>query len=285
VIIDFHTHIFPSFFRDDRDALFYREPAFKNLYDSPQSSLSGVRDLIRIMDEEEVEMSVVFGFPWEREDHFRRHNDYVIEAVQKFPDRLIGFCCFSVLSSGGAREAERCLTSGLSGVGELAVYGSGLTTDITDAFTDVMSLCFHYDVPMLLHVNEPVGHNYPGKAPITLNQIDRFLKAYPENKVVLAHWGGGIFFFALLKKEVKEILKNVWFDTAASPYLYSPDTYRIAGEIIGFEKILFGSDYPLLKPQRYFKEMALAGLPPHAMDRITGMNAAELLGMKGPVNG
>jgi predicted TIM-barrel fold metal-dependent hydrolase len=237
------------------------------------------------MDEEEVQMSVVFGFPWEQEDHFRRHNDYIIESVQKYPDRLIGFCCFSVLSSGGPREAERCLISGLSGVGELAVYGSGLTSDITDAFTDVMDLCSHYNVPMLLHVNEPVGHNYPGKAPITLHQIDRFLKTYPSNKIVLAHWGGGIFFFALLKKEVKEVLKNVWFDTAASPYLYSPDTYRIAGEIMGFEKILFGSDYPLLKPQRYFKEMAQAGLSPHVVDRITGMNATELLGIKKTLEG
>ena len=83
-----------------------------------------------------------------------------------------------------------------------------------------------------------MGHNYPGKAPITLHQIYRFAKSYPSNRIVLAHWGGGLFFFALLKKEVKDVLNNVWFDTAASPYLYTPDSYRIAGNIIGFEKIL-----------------------------------------------
>ncbi len=130
----------------------------------------------------------------------------------------------------------------------------------------------------MIHTNEPVGHKYPGKTPITLNQIYRLVKTFPDNKIILAHWGGGIFFYALMKKEVKEILKNVWYDTAASPYLYSPDTYRIAGEIIGFEKILLGSDYPLLKPQRYYKEMTAAGLASDAMDRISGLNAAQLLG-------
>ncbi|MBW1901721.1 MAG: amidohydrolase family protein [Deltaproteobacteria bacterium] len=277
MIIDFHTHVFPPFFRDDRNALFPREAAFKSLYSSPQSSLAGVSDLINNMDEAEVDRSVIFGFPWEDEALFQRHNDYIIESVHRYPDRLTGFCCFSILSPGGAGEAERCLDSGLSGVGELAVYGSGLTSEITDAFKDVMSLCSQYDVPMLLHVNEPVGHNYPGKAPITLHQIYRFAKSYPSNRIVLAHWGGGLFFFALLKKEVKEVLNNVWFDTAASPYLYTPDIYRIAGDIIGFEKILFGSDYPLLKPQRYFKEMALAGLFPRHVDQIAGLNAAKLL--------
>lgn len=278
MIIDFHTHVFPSFFRDDRSALFPGEPAFKSLYSSPQSSLAGVSDLINNMDEAEVDRSVIFGFPWEDETLFQKHNNYIIESVHRYPDRLTGFCCFSILSPGGAGEAERCLDSGLFGVGELAVYGSGLTSEITDASKDVMSLCSQHDVPMLLHVNEPVGHNYPGKAPITLHQIYRFAKSYPSNRIVLAHWGGGLFFFALLKKEVKEVLNNVWFDTAASPYLYTPDIYRIAGDIIGFEKILFGSDYPLLTPQRYFKEMALSGISSHAVDQMAGLNAAKLLG-------
>ena len=52
----------------------------------------------------------------------------------------------------------------------------------------------------------------------------------------------------------------------------------IAGEIIGFEKILFGSDYPLLKPERYFNEITSAGISPVQMEQIKGLNAARLLG-------
>ena len=277
MIIDFHTHIFPSFFRNKREAGFSDEPAFEILYFSPQAKLVGAKELIKNMDEDEVHKSVIFGFPWENPENYRRHNDYVIESVQRYPDRFIGFCCFSPLSTGGPREAERCLNSGLSGVGELAVYGTGLSYRIVDALKEVMALCSQFDVPFLLHTNEPVGHDYAGKTPMTLRQIYGFLKAYPLNRIVLAHWGGGIFFYGLMKKEVKEVFQNVWFDTAASPYLYSPDIYRIAGAAIGFEKILFGSDYPLLKPQRYFNEIGSAGLTPRSMDLVKGLNAEKLL--------
>ena len=277
MIIDFHTHVFPSCFRDDRSAFFSDEPAFKTLYLSPQAKLAGAKELIRNMDEEDIHKSVIFGFPWENPEHYRIHNDYIIESVHRYPDRLIGFCCFSPLSAGGSREAERCLQSGLSGVGELAVYGTGLSSEMINSLKEVMGLCSQFDVPFLLHTNEPIGHNYAGKTPMTLAQIYGFIKAYPSNRIVLAHWGGGIFFYGLMKKEVKEVFKNVWFDTAASPYLYTPDIYRIAGETIGFEKILFGSDYPLLKPQRYFKEMESAGLSPGSLEQVKGSNAAKLL--------
>lgn len=277
MILDFHTHVFPPFFRDDRAALFPHEPAFEALYRSPEARLSGVTELLRSMDEEGVGRSVILGFPWEELEHYRKHNDYIIEAVQKHPERLTGFCSFSPLSPGGLKEVERCLNSGLSGVGELAVYGSGLSSEVTGALDEVAGLCTRFDVPLLLHTNEPVGHQYPGKTSMTLNQIYSFLKANPSNRIVLAHWGGGLLFYGLMKREVREVFKNVWFDTAASPFLYSPEVYRIAGEIIGFEKVIFGSDYPLLRPQRYFKEIESAGLPPEATKGITGLNGARLL--------
>ncbi len=279
MIVDFHTHVFPYFFRDKGSALFPHEPAFKALYNSPGAKLVGVGELIRSMDEQGIQRSVIFGFPWDKADHFRRHNDYILESIQQYSDRLIGFCTFSPLSQDGPREVERCLTSGLLGVGELAVYGAGISSRVTGALREVMALCLRFDVPVLLHTNEPVGHEYAGKGPMTLRQIYAFCKAYPQNRIILAHWGGGLVFYGLLKKDVEVTLKNVWFDTAASPYLYRPDIYRIAGEIIGFERILFGSDYPLLKPRRYFDEMNQAHLPQKAYTQITGLNAVRVLGL------
>jgi predicted TIM-barrel fold metal-dependent hydrolase len=231
------------------------------------------------MDEGQVKKSVVFGFPWENEDYFHRHNDYIIESVQKHPDRLIGFCCFSLRSPQARKEAERCLEAGLSGVGELAFYHSHFDDKDIESLKDIMGVCAKFGVPIMLHTNEPVGHHYPGKTEMPLNRLYHFLKEYPSNKIVLAHWGGGLFFYGLMKKEVKETLRNVWFDTAASPYLYRPDVYRIAGEIVGPERILLGSDYPLLKPGRYLDEMASASLTDRTIQKISGGNAAALLGM------
>jgi len=277
MIIDFHTHVFPSFFRDQRSRLFPKEPAFEALYRHESARLVGVDTLLSIMDEEGVERSVIFGFPWEEVEHYRRHNDYILEACAKYPNRMTGFCTFSLDSPGAVKEAERCLESGLAGVGELAVYGRGLSPQVIETLGGVMDLCASCDAPVLLHTNEPVGHDYPGKAPMTLREIYEFVKAYPSNRIVLAHWGGGLPFFCLMKKEVADVLRSVWFDTAASPYLYKAQIYRFAGELVGYEKVLFGSDYPLIRPRRYFREMASAGLSREHMEQITGLNAAKLL--------
>lgn len=278
MIIDFHTHIFPRFFRERREDFFAGEPAFRLLYESPKSRLAGREQLLGDMDAEGVSRAVIFGFPWVDAERFRRHNDYILESVQRYPDRLIGFCCFDALSPEAAAEAERCLKAGLSGIGELAIYGQGLSPSIIAALQGIMELARAHDVPVLLHTNEPIGHSYPGKSPMTLGQIYGFLKAYPQNRIVLAHWGGGLFLYALMKKEVKEVLRGVWFDTAASPFLYTPEIYRIAGQTVGFERILFGSDYPLLAPSRYLEDIRAAGLPLEDITAITGENAARLLG-------
>ena len=72
MIIDFHTHIFPSFFRNDRNRYFHEEPGFDLLYRSPESEMAGKQDLIDNMDKEGVNCSVVFGFPWRKVDHYKR---------------------------------------------------------------------------------------------------------------------------------------------------------------------------------------------------------------------
>lgn len=279
-IIDSHTHIFPPFCVKERERLFKGEQAFESIYGSPGSKMIEAETLIQSMDEQGIDRSVVFGFPWEDPGNFKRHNDYIIDSVNRYPDRLTGLSCFSPFYQESAAEAERCLEAGLSGVGELAVYGSGLSSRFLDSMKDLMSLCECMDVPLLLHTNEPVGHSYPGKAPMTLSQIYRFVKAFPKNRIVLAHWGGGIFFYCLMKKEVPEVMKNVWLDTAASPFLYSPEIYLRAAEIIGPEKILFGSDFPLIRPKRYLDEMESCGLEKTALKKITGANAALLFGLE-----
>lgn len=279
MIIDIHAHIFPEKIRDHREDFFSSEPAFKLLYESPAAELIGVDELIAVMDEQNVDTSVVFGFPWISSDTFRLNNDYIIDAVQRYPERLIGFGCFDLNSPDAAAETARCFDAGLAGIGELAFYQSGIDDDALRKMEPVMALCEEKDLPVLIHTNEPVGHAYPGKTPITISQIYNLARRYPENKIILAHWGGGIFFYNLLKKDAKDVLKNVWYDTAASPYLYDPEVYKAAIELTGVEKILFGSDYPLLKPSRYYKEVEKAGVSKEESDKIFGGNAAALLNL------
>ena len=277
MIIDIHTHIVPEKVRNSREDYFSTEPAFKLLYDSPKAKLVSAEDVIAMMDEQNVDKSVVFGFPWNDPEVFKYNNDYVIEAVKKYPDRLLGFGCFGLDNPEVGKETERCLDSGLVGIGELAFYQSGIDEDAVKKMAPVMSLCLERDFPVMIHTNEPVGHYYPGKTPVTISQIYNLAQTYPDNKIILCHWGGGIFFYNLLKKDAKNVLKNLWYDTAATPFLYEPEIFSAAIELTGVEKIVFGSDYPLLKPSRYYKELEKAGISKENSDKILGGNAAALL--------
>lgn len=277
-IIDFHTHIFPRNIREDRSAYFSGEPAFELLYGSPKSKMAGTVEILSVMEADSVDISVVFGFPWKNPETIRHHNDYILSAQSRFPGRLVGFCCVDANHPEAAREVERCLDAGMAGVGELAFYESGIDPDSLDRLEPVMAICRERDVPVMIHTNEPVGHMYPGKTPNTLSQIYSLPKQYPENTIVLAHWGGGLFFYHLLKKEADSVLKNVYYDTAASPFLYKPAVYAQSCALAGKEKILFGSDFPLIKPGRYFKEMlASSDMLTDEWSAVCGGNAARLL--------
>ena len=277
VVVDFHTHLFPRFVRENRERWFADEPAFELLYAHPKARLASAGDIIAAMDAQQVDLAVVFGFPWRCLETAKRHNDYIMEAVNRYPDRLMGFCCLDPCAEKAPREVARCFEGGLCGVGELAFYECGIACTIRDNMAPVMALCREHDKPVLIHTNEPVGHRYAGKTDNTLIQIYELAKAYPLNHIVLAHWGGGLFFYQLLKKEVGSVLANVYFDTAASPFLYKPSIYRYAVELAGCEKILFGSDYPLINPRRYFAELEISGLHQDQIDAIKGGNALKLL--------
>ena len=77
--------------------------------------------------------------------------------------------------------------------------------------------------------------------------------------------------------QVKKALQNVYFDTAASPFLYQPRIYSLASELVGADKILFGSDYPLLPQGRLLQEINSAELAEEEKDLILSGNAKRLL--------
>jgi len=280
MILDAHTHIFPEEVCRRREDFFADEPAFRLLYENPKASLVGPEELVQAMGEQGVEASVALGFPWRQERHWRRHNEVILEAMRRFPRRIIGFCAVHPLYPGAIREVERCLEAGARGVGELAFYLQDRGQNLTAILAPVAELCHHYGVPLLLHATDRVGPHYSGRSLTPLAAIYQAVKAFPETTWILAHWGGRLPFYGLLKKEAPETYRHVYFDTAASPYIYRPVIYRLVAEMVGPEKVLFGSDYPLLPPSRYVKEMEEAGLPEEWREMILGKNLAQLLNWK-----
>jgi hypothetical protein len=131
-------------------------------------------------------------------------------------------------------------------------------------------------MPLLTHSSEPVGHTYPGKGKITPGVLYKFIQNFPDLKIILAHWGGGLPFYALMP-EVGKYMENVYFDTAASPFLYKYEIFKHVAALVGVDKILFGSDYPLIKQKRIVDGIQSIGLTSEDRDSILGINARKLL--------
>ena len=149
----------------------------------------------------------------------------------------------------------------------------------TEKLIPVFDAMKQHNLILLTHSSEPVGHQYQGKGAVTPDVLSAIVTNYPDLKVVCAHWGGGLPFYALMP-EVKKALANSYFDSAASPFLYSPAIWEITARLVGAEKILLGTDYPLLSQKRLIDQIRAADLPQESKDLILGGNAEKLLGLR-----
>lgn len=276
-VIDMHTHLFPEEVQKNRLDFCRRDESFRLLYENPQARMATLENLLKNMDHHGIEKSVICGFPWQDPDLCREGNDYLLHCYSLHPQRLIPFITFSLASVRLARrEIERTLSKGIGGIGEIAFYQGRITEEKRRKLISIMQPFTSHRIPLLLHTNEPVGHIYPGKSLSSLKEIYQLIQALPDQPIILAHWGGGFFLYELMP-EVAQAARNVYYDTAASPFLYDPKIYSVAVEILGPNKIVFGSDYPLISPARYFAEMDRIGLSAHLQKKIKKINFQRLL--------
>ncbi len=280
MIIDVHTHIFPPDVMERREIYAKRDASFNLIYGNPNARMVTFEDLVAEMDEAGVDKSVACGFPWKSIDLCRQHNDYMMDAIEAYPERIIGLATVNPVA-GKACDTElgRCFDGGLRGVGEISADAQGFKLDDESITGRVVRAVEEAGLFLLLHANEDVGHYYPGKTPTTPAPVYRFLEKFPDVTCVLAHWGGGIFFYELMP-EVAKITSSVYYDTAASPFLYRPDVYKVAVEVVGPGRILFGTDYPLLRMRRHLDELERAGLSKGVLEGILGRNAHAMMGHK-----
>lgn len=281
MIIDFHTHVFPPQIKKNRSKYIDSDPCFAILYSEKNAKLATADELIASMDKAGVDISIIVNIGWTTHELCVETNDYILESIARYPQRLIGFCTVQPHSYEAAiAEIERCAQEGIRGVGEMRPDIQLFDLGDNEVIEPLIEVIRKHKLILLTHASEPVGHNYPGKGSIAPDMLYPFITNYPDLTIVCAHWGGGLPFYALMP-EVKQAMNNVFFDTAASPFLYSPQIYKQVIQLVGAEKILFGSDYPLLAQSRLLEEIRTLDLPEETRNLILSGNAQRLLGIKG----
>lgn len=276
MIIDCHTHIFePDIVRNREKYL--DDANFRHLFHGVKARLADHTSLLASMDESGVDLSVAMGFPWVKEERSRAQNEYFREVMRAAEGRILCFGSVPQVKESGIEAAVREIKDmGLCGIGEIAFYEGGLDERNAGRLRGILEAAGTNSLPVCLHVNEPVGHAYPGKYDPEFGRLYSVLKDFGGQSLILSHWGGGLFFYEMMP-EVGKALAAVFYDTAASPLLYDDAVYEVAMKIVGSEKILFGSDYPLLPAKRYLSSLETRVGKGSDRRNILGENVRRLL--------
>ena len=279
MIIDFHTHIYPPWLRPRREEFLRRDATFGELFASPKARMATAERLIRRMDQDGVDVSVVMGIGWTDVDLARAANDYLIDAVTKHPDRLVALACVNPSwGTVAVQEVRRCVDSGLRGIGELHPHTQGYDLGDRETMTPLMEIASEHALIVTTHSSEPVGHDYPGKGTTYPEVLWQFIRNFSDVSIVCAHWGGGLPLYGLMP-EVKDGLSHTYFDSAATTLLYDAQVFETAASVVGAERILMGSDYPLVRARKVIGQVESSALSQSEKDLIVGGNAKRLLGI------
>jgi predicted TIM-barrel fold metal-dependent hydrolase len=138
-------------------------------------------------------------------------------------------------------------------------------------------------LPALFHTGHSgIGSGLPGGGGIRLKYsnpmyVDDVAVDFPELPIVLAHpsfpWQDEAISVALHKEQVYIDLSG-W-----SPKYFPPQLVRYANTLLR-DRVLFGSDFPMLTPDRWLADFEGLDIKPDVRPLILKENAARLLGLK-----
>lgn len=279
VIIDFHTHIFPPGIRDKREEYVSRDATFADMYTSPKAKIATAEDLLESMDEAGVDVSVALGFAWREHGLCVQHNDYLLEASAKSGGRIVPFATVNMAADEAevTKEVSRCVEAGAKGLGELRPESQNW--DLTgEPGARLAALAKEHGLVLLFHVTEVGGHEYPGKDGLQLGAFYRFAMEHTDLAIVGAHFAGGLPF---AMPEAPQVSLTALADTAARRFLYPDSVYRDAIARWGPDRLLLGSDFPLVSQTAQVEDIRKNVIEEPEQVLVLGGNAARLLGIEG----
>jgi uncharacterized protein len=208
-------------------------------------------------------------------------NEEIAEAAAANPDVLIPFASVDPHRTDAVEEARRL-------VRDHGVRGFKFHPNVQAFFPNDRDFYPLYEViaeaglPALFHTGHSgIGAGLPGGGGIRLKYsnpmyVDDVAVDFPELKIVLAHpsfpWQDEAISVALHKQQVYIDLSG-W-----SPKYFPEQLVRYANTLLR-ERVLFGSDYPLITPDRWLADFEQAPFKDEVRPLILKQNAARLLGL------
>ncbi|ELZ72564.1 amidohydrolase [Haloferax volcanii DSM 14919] len=252
-IIDTHAHQPTAEFLEDAGGEMMRDAA--NRFGAEMETWS-YEEMIAEYREHNIGRAVLLG--WDAETNTGNPpvpNDYVAEVRDAHPDFFVGFGSVDPLKDDCVEEAVRCVEDlGLSGFKfQQIAQGFDPSDDEHRALFDAIE---DLGVPVVFHGgNSTLGACSPGGRGLKIKYgdpmlIDDVAAEHPDLQILIAHpaypW----------EKEQLAICQqkgNVYMDLSGWLPKYIDEQVLHYAKTVLQDKVMFGTDYPMIRPGRWFE--------------------------------
>lgn len=230
-----------------------------------------------------VEKLVLFAWDAETTSRMPRvTNEFVAKVAERYPERIVGFASVDPHKKSAVKDLEYAIR-------ELNLTGLKLHPQVQafepndTAYYPLYLKCVELGVPVTFHTGSTYwGAGLEGGGGVKLRFSDPMLlddvaADFPELKLIMAHpgwpWQDEQLAIATHKN-------NVYIDLSGwSPKYFQPLLITYMAKLIP-QKFLFGTDYPMLTPQRWLQDFETLGMSPEIKAMILRENAKKLLKLK-----
>ena len=280
VAIDVHTHAEEPCGTHLDDGYEDFQAAMAAYFKSPRSYPPTVPETAAYYRERKI-ACVIFPVDAERETGFRRYNnEEMAELASQFSDIMIPFASIDpAKGKAGAREARRLVADfGIRGF-KFHPTMQGFYPNDRNAY-GLYEVIAEAGVPALFHTGQTaVGSGMPGGNGMRLKysnpmHLDDVAADFPDMPIILAHPS---FPWQEEALAVAQHKPNVYIDLSGwSPKYFPPILVKYANSVLK-EKVLFGSDWPAITPDRWLKDFEHLDIKPEVRPLILKENATRLL--------
>ena len=230
-----------------------------------------------------VEKLVLFAWDAETASHMPRvANEFVAKVADRYPERVVGFASVDPHKKSAVKDLEYAIRDlNLRG---LKLHPQVQAFEPNDrAYYPLYSKCVELGVPVTFHTGSTYwGAGLEGGGGVKLRFSDPMLlddvaADFPELKLIMAHPGWP---WQDEQLAVATHKNNVYVDLSGwSPKYFQPLLITYMTKMIP-QKFLFGTDYPMLSPQRWLQDFETLHVSPEIKDMILRDNAKNLLKLK-----
>ena len=281
IAIDVHTHAEVSCRQPTDDVWQEYEDAASKYFKAGKRPT--IPETIAYYRERKIGL-VMFTVDSEHEIGSRRiPNEEILEAAHANNDMMVAFASIDPHKGKfGAREARRLIADGVRGF-KFHPTCQGFFPNDRMAYK-LYEVIAEHKLPAIFHSGHSgIGTGMRGGGGMRLKysnpiHVDDVAVDFPDMKIIIAHpswpWQDEALSVCLHKQ-------NVYIDLSGwSPKYFPPQLVQYANTQLK-KKILFGSDFPLIPPDRWIKDFKEANFKPEVHDLILKHNAIEALGLAG----